>query len=266
LLREALGLARVDFDADAARAAWQSLSESTDETSGWTQGDAVQACCQLAMLRDNAAAWRYTRIAAFTTAGYVRTETAYGRAELGEVASRIQAAGMGALYRFGDSQIFAPPAPAGAGLDDDWHAQLARACDHVLAEVAGARLGPELPYAARPGSTFVLGPALPVAIIVAGAVMGVIGVVGVWRYFDPTLRALTLAVRAASEAYSERLGTWEDTGRMPPPSPLELAAVETVKAAAKDRGKSSLMFGLGVAGGIAVGTLAVAAISRAVSK
>jgi hypothetical protein len=246
---------------------------SPPDAAGWTQGDAVQACAQLAILRDNAAAWRLQRIAAFEEGGgyrvrplYVRTRTAIGRAEVGQIASALFTEGLGGFYRYGDAPFYAPAVEPGAGLDDDWSYQLARAADRVLVLVGDAKHGPEAPARAQLGAVFVLGPAMPVAIIVAGAALAVIGVTAAWRYLDPETAKAALVVRAAAEAYTERLSLWEETGTMPPPSALELAAADTVQRLAKERGSSALWFGLSVAGGLTAGTLAAAAISRAVSK
>lgn len=145
-------------------------------------------------------------------------------------------------------------APHDTGMGRDWPKHLALAIDSVLREI------PRLQIGEPPAGEFSLLPAIPVLVAVAGAAIAVVGSVAAWRYFDPNTVTRTAAIAAASDAYAARLLVQRETGTLPPPGPLETEAAAVVEEAADQGSRDALLVGGGVAGGLAIGSVALAAL------
>ena len=145
----------------------------------------------------------------------------------------------------------------GEGLPADWGVQLAAACDWSIETIDKSKQAASKPPAngARVENVLLPAAAVTAAIIVAGTAAAVIGSVAAWRFFDSDARTSMAAVAGASNAYMQRIDAFKATGKMPPPSQVELGARKAVEAAASSSDKQAwMMFGL-VTGGIVAGTV-----------
>jgi hypothetical protein len=148
--------------------------------------------------------------------------------------------------------------PGGAGLPDNWGAQLARATDDVLRRIAKAKQ-------TDPGAGMITPAVAPavVAIIVGGAALAVVAGAAAWRYLDPDLRRDVAQVQAAATMFSARLQTNRETGKMPDPSPVETGVAKRIEKLAKDETQRGLLVGGAVVGGLVAAVGATLAIRRA---
>lgn len=145
----------------------------------------------------------------------------------------------------------------GEGLPEDWGSLLAAACDWSIDAIDKAKQAASKPPAngARVENVLLPAAAVTAAIIVAGVAASVIGTVAAWRFFDPKERTSMAAVAGASNAYMQRIDAFKATGKMPPPSQVEIGARKAVEAAAGDADKQAwMMFGMAT-GGIVAGTV-----------
>lgn len=147
----------------------------------------------------------------------------------------------------------------GAGLPDNWGAQLARASDNCL-----RRIGKSKQTDGSGGGmvTPALAP-VAIAIIVGGAALAVIGTVAAWRYLDPDLRRDIAQTQVAASAFSARLQALRETGTLPPPSPVETGVAKRIATLSSDETKRGLLYGGAVAGGVVAVAGAGWAIRRA---
>ena len=241
-----------------------------DEAMGMTHADAVQVAVGLAQLRDLVTVPRGRTVAIYRGGRFVRCEL-YATPE--QLAKLDADPALSWVPIVGTTPLQSPPVGQSlvqlgeqhgipsvtAAVPKDWGRQLALAIDGVLGDIADTRAGAE----AFEVPTMQPALALPiVALIVGGAAVAVVGAVGVWRYFNPDLRAKTEAIAAASTAYSERLQVFERTKVMPPVSAIEEGAAAAVVEAAKSETSAAWYFGGGVAGGVALSTLALGALNR----
>lgn len=144
----------------------------------------------------------------------------------------------------------------GAGLPENWGAQLSAACNWSIETIADAKQAASKPVVAGEFVNVLLpAAAITAAIIIAGTAAAVIGATAAWRFFDPKERTAMAAISAASNSYMARIETFKQTGKMPPPSEIETGARKAVEEAASSSDKDAwMMFGL-VTGGIVLGTV-----------
>ncbi len=243
---------------------WAAMGDPVSRGPGLDQDDATQFAAHMAYLRHVCAfgpewsklAWFQNgtcygvRVAGGVPAGINRLETAYGVPVLGE-------------------EPFRKPILAGGNMGARWPWQLALACDDVLRKVRDAEQanavvpgwGGEFPGGAEPiqggGGIGAAG----IAIIVAGAAVGIIGTAAAWRYFDPQVRIEAASIAAAARAYEVRVRTKLETGVDLPPSPIEVAQAERVREAANNAGNTNWTIGGAVVAGLG-GGLTLAALLR----
>ncbi len=145
----------------------------------------------------------------------------------------------------------------GEGLPEDWGSQLAAACDWSIDTIEKAKQAASKPGAngGRVETVLLPAAAMTAAIIVAGVAAAVIGSVAAWRFLDPKERTSMAAVAGASNAYMSRIDAFKATGKMPPPSQVEIGARKAIEEAASSSDKQAwMMFGLAT-GGIVAGTV-----------
>ena len=228
-----------------------------DEAMGMTHADAVQVAVGLAQLRDMVTVPRGRTVAIYRGGRFVRCELYATPEQLAKLdadpalswvpivgTTPLQSPPVGqSLVQLGEQQ--GVPSVT-AHVPSDWGRQLALAIDGVLGDIADTRAGAQ----AFEVPTMQPALALPiVALIVGGAAVAVVG-------------AKTEAIAAASTAYSERLQVFERTKVMPPVSAIEEGAAAAVIEAAKSETSAAWYVGGGVAGGVALTTLALGALNR----
>jgi hypothetical protein len=241
---------------------WAAMGDPVSRGPGLDQGDATQFAAHMAYLRHVCAfgpewsklAWFQNgtflgvRVAGRFPAGIDQLQTAYGVPVLGE-------------------EPFRPSPLTSGNMGSQWSRQLALACDDVLRKVRDAEQasqvvpgwGGEFPGGAEPiqggGGIGAAG----IAIIVAGAAVGIIGTAAAWRYFDPNVRIEAASIAAAARAYEVRVRTKLQSGVDLPPSPIEVAQSERVREAANRAGNTNWTIGgavvAGLGGGLTLGAL-----------
>lgn len=258
--------ARVAYQPLAAQAALAGLAMAPEtQGPGLNAGDAVQVAVYLATLRDVVASYDpisggpVATIAVYTKDG--APVCLYETSADGAVAlsQKMSAVGNYGIYVVGGAPLrnTGPTGPV-----PKWGKKLALALDEVLAKIGSAEQGPTQPVGFVNTLNVVLPALAPLAVIVTGAALSVIGVVAVWRYLDPDFRRDALLVKQAAVDYAGRLQIFKDTGAMPPPSQNEVSATSTVEAMAKSRSGTEWMWGAGIAGGVTLVALASAVIGN----
>lgn len=241
----------------ASVTAWAALPTETGP--GLDQGDATQLATDLSVIRHTATLEEIGCWAIFDAAGAFRGKR-YERLRMPDVPEGWQA-----LPIVGDERLPSTTPLAGEGLPKDWGRQLALAIDRTIEQIAKAKTAAGAPAGFGSLTVPIASPAL-VAIIVGGAALAVIGTVAAWRYLDPGLRTRIAEVRAAAKSYQDRLRVKNETGTMPPPSPIETSNADAVATAAGEREKSDWLWGAAAVGGITGGSLLTAVISRELRK
>lgn len=244
--------------AEVIATAMGGLASSNVEGPGLTQEDCVQLVSRWAWYRD-----RMMRGSAGNIKVALYYNGAFQRVWEGPIANLQKLLADGkctARLITGDGPLVSP-IPGGPGLGDDWAVQLAKAIDCTTTRIKKAKQGGDIPIGLASFTKPIVAPAV-VAIIVGGAAVAVIGSVAVWRYFDPDLRKHVATVQGAVAAYDARVAVGKATGTMPPPSPLELGAKKAVEDAASTETTSSLLWGLGIAGGLTAGAVGLAALTK----
>lgn len=143
--------------------------------------------------------------------------------------------------------------------------ELATAIDGLLSRIKGSETADAAPSGTPAITRNVVAP-IVVAIIVVGLAASIIGATYVYRRFTPELQRDLAAIEASVAAYRARLAIWQATGHMAPPGPIEAATASMVKAAAGERSKSQLLWGLGLALGSAVAVVMVPVASNYMKK
>jgi len=236
---------------------WAAMGDPVSHGPGLDQGDAVQFAAHMAFLRHVCAFGdRWDRVAWYRGTQFwgVRTAGTGGPNVAGLV-----------WYPIVGEEPFCRAPFGSSGLGDEWNRQLALACDTVLRRLAKAETadavvpgwGGEFPGGgeAIPSAIGVGG----IAIIVAGAAVAVIGTAAAWRYFSPEARIEAASIAAAAQAYEARLVAQMQTGVEMPPSPIEQAQAERVRAAAKASETNHYLVGgaavAGLGGGMTLASL-----------
>lgn len=240
---------------------WAAMGDPVSRGPGLDQGDATQVAAHVAYLRhlcafgdgwDRMAWYQDGRFYGVRTVGSAapvdRLRTARGYPVIGE-------------------EPFRKPPFGSSSLGDDWPHQLAMACDTVLRRLTKAETadavprgwGGEFPGGAEPipGGIGLGG----IAIIVAGAAVGVIGTAAAWRYLAPEARIEIASIAAAARAYETRLQLQIQSGVELPPGPIETAQAERVRRAASTAQSHMYTIGAAVVGGLG-GGMALAAVIR----
>lgn len=137
---------------------------------------------------------------------------------------------------------------------DDYRRILCLATDEVIYRIAEARQGDASFATAIPAVA-------PLLVAVMGAAVAVVATAAVWRWLDPDLRAAVHAVDQSLEAARDRYEVMRDTGRLPPPTPLEQESASVVLDLAKARASSRGINALAIGGGV-LGTIVALAMVR----
>lgn len=242
------------------------LASAPIDGPGLTQEDAVQLASLWAWRRDRfmrGASWE-VKVSLSGKMKGSKTDAFHGvwQGSAAELAKLLTAnPELRATLMVGDGPL-SSPYPGGGKLGDDWGITLARALDRQTVKIAKARQGGVIPTGYASWTKSVAAPAV-VGIIVGGAALAVVGSVAVWRYFDPELRKATAVLNAASSAYDARVQVAKQTGKMPPPSLIEEQTQGMISDLSREERNRSLLIGLGIAGGLVGGAVAIAAIRAA---
>jgi hypothetical protein len=262
--------ARVDYNAQIAQAAFTTLMVAPEvKGPGLSAGDAVQVVTYLSVLRDVVASYDtrrggpYAKIALYDGDGKpYRLVDFVGK--VGALDAEMGKKGLYGAMVVGEAPFLNPhvdviswtPIPG-------WGRKLALALEGTIIGISNAEQGPDIPAGFAEIIPAILPAVLaPVAIIVTGAAIAVIGSVAAWRYLDPDFRRDSTLIRVAAEDYAKRLSIFQDTGNMPPPSENEQKAVDTVEKMASARSNSDWIWAVALAGGLALGSVATVAIAR----
>lgn len=233
---------------------WATMGDVVVHGPGLDQGDATQFAAHMAYLRHVCAFGKqWDRFAYYSGGQFAGVRTT------AQPMPRSRADMTG--YPIVGEEPFIRPPFGSSGLGDDWNRQLALACDTVLRRLAKAETadavvpgwGGEFPGGAQPipGGIGVGG----IAIIVAGAAVGIIGTAAAWRYFAPEARIEAASIAAAARAYEVRLRAQMESGVELPPSPIEQAQAERVRQAASQSQTNNYIVGAAAIGGLGGGMI-----------
>lgn len=227
---------------------WASMGDPIARGPGLDQGDAVQFVTHMAYLQSACA----SGIEPYQQAWYRSDGSFAGVRSLGQ--KRPENATIHVPI-YGEEPLRRPQYGSGQ-MGVNWPRDLALACGTVIRKVVRAERGPEVvpgwggeyPGGASPIPGGIGVGAL--AVIVAGAAVAVVGTMAAWRYFAPEVRIQSAYVATAARAYETRLRAMVTNGVELPPSPIELAAAQPVREAARESWDSKLLVGAGVVAGV----------------
>lgn len=153
----------------------------------------------------------------------------------------------------------------GGDLGKNWGRSLAQAMDATLSDFARLERSTELPTTITGERLPVIAPAI-LAIIVAGAAVATIGTTAVFWHFTSDILDHAITVYGASRAYEARVMTFQKTGVMPDPTPVEIGAKKAIEARAGKGREEGWTAAALIGGGTAAASLVAAAVWGATRK